>query len=55
MEKQNLTELHEKIRAIVAGEGGDPLTQCLKGQLKIVLQALEGWESLASLIPGSDL
>jgi hypothetical protein len=50
MEPHNTAELHEKIRSLVRHREGDPLSRFLRDQLEIVLEALEGWESLSSLL-----
>ena len=54
MDNSSLAELLDMIRAIVRGDPVDPLAKYLREQMEIVLHALEGWESLAGLIHGSE-
>lgn len=54
MEKHSLHELHETLTGLVNRCAPDPVARCLADQLRIVLESLEGWDTLHGLLAGQE-
>jgi hypothetical protein len=50
METASELDLRCAIRGLLDRASIDPVSQCLAGQMEIVLRSLEGWENLAFLL-----